>query len=395
MSHKTVGLKDVSNYVSDKIKVDNLRLDNYISTDNMLQNKNGIEIASSFPPSDTVNEFKKDDILISNIRPYFRKIWYADFDGGCSADVLIIRADKELILPEFLYYVLFQDKFFDYVMVGAKGVKMPRGDKKFIMNYKFTLPDLHSQEVILRKVSPITSKIDSNIELISSIQDYTQHLFYKWFVDFNFPNEEEKPYKDSDGKMQVVEDKLIPLGWEIIKLKSLVKINNKTLNPLEFPNKVFKHYSIPVFDEINTYSEELGKTIKSNKYVVNDNNILVSKLNPRFNRVIYPYNVDNAISSTEFVVLEPFKDNILETIYTIVSTNKFIKYCSKAATGTSNSHKRIKPDFITSYPVNYNEEIMNKFNHIIGPLIRQRALLLNENKTLKEFRNSLTKKIIK
>ena len=81
----------------------------------------------------------KNDVLVSNIRPYFKKIWYATFDGGCSNDVLVFRA-KDGVSSRFLHYVLADDTFFDYSMATSKGTKMPRGDKKAIMEYE--VPEL-------------------------------------------------------------------------------------------------------------------------------------------------------------------------------------------------------------------------------------------------------------
>lgn len=117
---------------------------NYISTENMLPNKGGICKVINIPKS-TFIEYKVGDILISNIRPYFKKIWRANCYGGCSHDVLCIRA-KENVDSKYLYYLLSQQTFFDYVMSGSKGCKMPRGDKKQIMQWSVTLPMLKVQQ---------------------------------------------------------------------------------------------------------------------------------------------------------------------------------------------------------------------------------------------------------
>ena len=82
--------------------------------------------------------FQAEDVLVSNIRPYFKKMWFATASGGCNADVLCFRAlDKKYAY--LLKSIMFQDGFFDYVMSGAKGTKMPRGDKTHIMLYPIPL----------------------------------------------------------------------------------------------------------------------------------------------------------------------------------------------------------------------------------------------------------------
>ena len=133
-------LRGIMRYSSDRIDVVTLSLETYISTENMMQNRAGVTIASTLPSAKSVTNFKVDDILISNIRPYFKKIWHADFEGGCSNDVLCLSA-YDSISPQFAYFTLENDSFFDYVMQGAKGTKMPRGDKKWIMKYPVMVPD--------------------------------------------------------------------------------------------------------------------------------------------------------------------------------------------------------------------------------------------------------------
>ena len=116
---------------------DMLSIDSYITTDNMLQNKRGI-----IPYMGTLEniagavEYHCNDILVSNIRPYLKKIWLSDRDGGCSTDILVFRIkDTSKFLPLYVYYTLYQDTFFDFMMEGKKGLKMPRGDKNLIQNY--------------------------------------------------------------------------------------------------------------------------------------------------------------------------------------------------------------------------------------------------------------------
>ena len=103
-------LSDICEYAKGKIKVSALDENTYISTENMLPNKGGITKAASLPTQEQTQAFMKNDVLVSNIRPYFKKIWYATFDGGCSNDVLVFRA-KDGVSSRFLHYVLADDTF--------------------------------------------------------------------------------------------------------------------------------------------------------------------------------------------------------------------------------------------------------------------------------------------
>ena len=159
-------LRDLCFYAKGKIEVEALTDKNYISTENMLPNKGGITIATSLPSTAQTKKYQQFDTLISNIRPYFKKIWFAEFDGGCSNDVLVFRA-KDGVCKRFLYYVLANDIFFDYSMATSKGTKMPRGDKAAIMEY--AVPDFTYEEQ--EKIAGILNALDRKIQLNAEINN--------------------------------------------------------------------------------------------------------------------------------------------------------------------------------------------------------------------------------
>ena len=186
-SWKSIKLSDVCYFSSYKIEVSNLSLDNYVSTENMLSNKSGICRAANLPNTSLTVAFNFGDILLSNIRPYFKKIWLANFNGGCSNDVLVLKA-KESIDAKFLYYILSDNKFFDYDTANAKGTKMPRGDKAAIMNYEFSLPPLDVQKKIAGVLGALDDKIELNNRINNNLEQQAQALFKSWFVDKTNPN---------------------------------------------------------------------------------------------------------------------------------------------------------------------------------------------------------------
>lgn len=178
-----ISLQDICVYVKGKVPVNDLTNENYISTENMLPNKAGITTATTLPTTLKTQIYQKNDILISNIRPYFKKIWYANKDGGCSNDVLVIRA-KDGIYSKFLYYVLADDTFFEYSMVTSKGTKMPRGDKTSIMSYVVPDCDLVTQQCIASILSVLDDKIELNNRINENLEEQAQAIFKSWFVDF-------------------------------------------------------------------------------------------------------------------------------------------------------------------------------------------------------------------
>ena len=214
MGGVSMELQDICSYVKTKVETSNYSIEDYISTENMLPEKGGITVASSFP-SGKVTEFQENDILISNIRPYFKKIWKADRRGCCSNDVLCIRANNN-VDAEFLYYLLSQDLFFAYVMSGANGSKMPRGDKQQIMNWEIEIPsEKEDQRCIASILSSLDQKIELNNKINADLEEMAQAIFKNWFVDF-------EPFKD--GKFVDSELGMIPEGWKVGSPYEYVKV---------------------------------------------------------------------------------------------------------------------------------------------------------------------------
>lgn len=165
-----VSLKDVADFQKERISSGLLDESTYISTENILQNFQGVQSAISIPANTNVVAYKKNDILLSNIRPYLKKVWFSDRIGGCSADVFVLRS--KTCEPEFLYNVIASDKFINYVMSGAKGVKMPRGDKNQMESFSFSIPAVVEQ----RKISRLFQLLDERIVTQNKIIDKLKSL---------------------------------------------------------------------------------------------------------------------------------------------------------------------------------------------------------------------------
>jgi type I restriction enzyme S subunit len=167
---KEVKLYDVGAFVTDRISSNKLTSSTYVSTENLQQNYGGKLDALNVPNNQNVIRYKTADILLSNIRPYLKKIWKADNNGGCSADVLVLRAKSSDCTPEFLYYTIANDKFITYVMSGAKGAKMPRGDKQHIQNYTTSIPSLPEQNKIYQLLHLLDERIATQKKVIERLE---------------------------------------------------------------------------------------------------------------------------------------------------------------------------------------------------------------------------------
>ena len=254
-------LNDIAEFVTDKISSSGISLDRYVTTDSLLQNRRGRETAQNLPPMPcALTHYRQGDVLVANIRPYLKKVWYADSEGGCSSDVLAFRA-KNGHCPSFLYTVLMQDAFFDYAMSGAKGSKMPRGDKDQIMRYELPTFTPLEEENIGNMMVDIMSKINVNRQINDNLEAMAKQLYDYWFVQFDFPNEEGKPYKSSGGAM-VYNEKLkreIPQGWSDCKLKDFINLFDSKRIPLSNKDReerkgIYPYYGATgIMDYVNDY----------------------------------------------------------------------------------------------------------------------------------------------
>ena len=171
-------LGEIAHYAKDRIKISDIDARNYVGVEHLRQNTEGREMSVTLPEVDFVISFYPEDILIGNIRPYLKKAWLADCNGGTNGDVLTIRiVDKMYVSPQYLFYILSSEQFFMYDMKYAKGAKMPRGDKKAVMNYAIPVPPLAIQNEIVKLLDNFT---ELTAELTAELQlRKKQYSFYR------------------------------------------------------------------------------------------------------------------------------------------------------------------------------------------------------------------------
>lgn len=311
----TSELSSLCSYAKGKVSVDTLSKRNYVSTENMMPNKGGIVDAGALPSAQYTQQYIKDDILVSNIRPYFKKIWMADDDGGCSNDVLVFRADRGCD-STFLYYILANDAFFNYASATSKGTKMPRGDKTAIMQYKVPRFNYETQLRIGKLLRSIDDRIAVNKKINDNLEQQAQAIYHERFETVS-PND-------------------LPSDWRIVTLGEVATISNKSFNPLKEPEILLEHYSIPAFDEARFPVFELSTSIKSNKFIIDASCFMISKLNPTTKRVWKPYCLTgNAVCSTEFIVYKAKDQSITDFLYSVIDSGSFSDFMCSHVTGSN------------------------------------------------------------
>lgn len=355
-----IELGKVAEYITEKISVDEVCIEDYISTENMLPNKGGICLASNKPATGKVTRYQKGDILTSNIRPYFKKIWLADRDGGCSNDVLVIR-NKQGYLPYYIYYVLSEDKFFDYSTASAKGTKMPRGDKTAIMQYLVPEHTIDNQERIIEILKNIDEKIRVNSKLNANLEDMAMAIFQT-----NFSG-----YGDGGSLADVAE---IVMGQS----PKGDTYNENGDGTVFYQGRAEFTWRFPERRLFTTDPKRMAK----------ENAVLMSVRAP-----VGDINIANE---------ECCIGRGLAAISSKTGKQSFIIYLMKSLkakldvyNGEGTVFGSINKEALSKLPIsNYNKEDIDQFDNLVSPIDKEIRLLSDENSRLVEIRDALLTKLM-
>lgn len=425
-----IKLKEVVDIITTKVDVSQISLCDYISTENMLTNFGGISIANSKPSTGKITKFHSGDILFSNIRTYFKKLWLADRTGGCSNDVIVFRPKKN-INSNYILSVLMDQKFIEHTVLTSKGTKMPRGDKTAILDYEFNLaPDKYCQH-IAKTNTLIFSKLKSNEVINKSLEQMSQTLFKSWFVDFDpvidnaldagnpIPEAlqtraklRQKVRNSADFKPLPTEIRsLFPsefeeteLGWvpkdwlpqsmhELVESVSItypLKKSDKVvfLNTGDIEKGVFLH---------NSYSCTKGLPGQAKKSI-KKGDILFSEIRPENKRYAFVYfESEDYVVSTKLMVLRA-KNGVNPLLpYFILTLENNIKKLQRIAELRSGTFPQItfrELEFIT-FTMPNNHLIMDLFiKNCLSPNYNKMVGIREMNKNLTALRDTLLPKLI-
>jgi len=370
----TSELSSLCSYAKGKVSVDTLSKRNYVSTENMMPNKGGIVDAGALPSAQYTQQYIKDDILVSNIRPYFKKIWMADDDGGCSNDVLVFRADRGCD-STFLYYILANDAFFNYASATSKGTKMPRGDKTAIMQYKVPCFNYETQLRIGKLLRSIDDRIAVNKKINDNLEQQAQALFQKLFIENADPEWREGTISDlgtvvggstpSKSKPEYYTEHGI--AWITPKDLSVNKSKFITHGENDITELGLKNSSASIMPE--------GTVLFSSRAPIGYITIAAGEVttNQGFKSVI-----PRPAIGTPFVYY--FLKNALPTIEGMASGSTFKE--------VSGSTMKSVPAFIP------DDETLARFTEFCSPIFEQQQMLERQNQSLAALRDSLLPKLM-
>lgn len=405
MEYKEYELGELIEYRNEKLLIENVSLENYISTENLLPNRNGKQNAEKLPNTKSVKKYYENDILISNIRPYFKKIWQAEIPGGASNDVLILNSCSNNTTNDYLYYYLSQDKFFDYMTQTAKGTKMPRGDKKAILGYEIKVPNIkHIQNYIVNLGKNIDKKIETNKKIIANLEELSQTLFKYWFVDFEFPDENGNPYKSSGGEMVDSEIGEIPKEWYIKSINEITSRVRTGLNPRKnfvlgygenyyVTIKNMSNNNIYLNEKCDRINDEALKIINK-RSDLKKNDILFSGIGTIGRVYLVSEKPENWNISESIFTLRPSESLYSYYLYQLMLSENLQNYVQQLSSGSVQKGIR-KGDLIKfKLPMSKNNFIENLYSNKIKNYIFKVQNLRKENLKLVKLRDTLLPKLM-
>lgn len=336
--------------------------------------------------SNSLNGFS---VLVGCIGSDMGNVAYSEKKCATNQQINSITDINENFDPLFVYYLLSTKK--NHLRQMAGSTTTPLLPKSVFESIEYYFPSFPEQKKIAAVLSALDEKITLNKKMNQKLEAMAKRLYDYWFVQFDFPDENGRPYKTSGGPMVYNETlkREIPTGWDVKKICDLSVFEKESTRPSSNPNVLYKHFSIPGFDECGSYVFEKGCDILSDKFIVTDSSILVSKLNPWTSRVVWGENLEDSICSTEFVVMKLNSLCDKGFLYMLVKQPSFIDYCTRGSSGTSHSHRRVNPEFMMNFMFAYNESIVRKFSAIASQYAQMIVKNLRENRSLSALRDKL------
>lgn len=387
-------LSEVSVYRKDRIGSDKVNKENYISTENMLSNRGGVENATTVASAKSFPAYKKGDILLSNIRPYFKKIWYATQEGGCSNDVLVVKAGKT-VDSKFLYYVLSDNNFFNYSTVTAKGTKMPRGSQNAIMKYWVPNLDLPTQKKIADILSSYDELIKANNERIELLEQTLQELYKEWFVRFRFPGYENAKFEEG-----------IPEGWSYVRFGKAIDIIDGDRGVNYPKQEEFYPEGDCLFLNAGNVTTK-GFDFSSCAYITKEKDAILRKGKVQHGDVLLTtrgtvgnvafYNETMTFSemriNSGMVILRNLGVVSPEYIYTSLRHEYLQKLMTMYASGSAQPQLPIK-DMKRMKIIKSDTKTMERFTEMSADIYNQISLLIMKNQTLAKQRDMLLPRLM-
>lgn len=360
---------------------------NYLDTGNITDNKidsiQYIDVVNEKLPSRARRKVKKDSIIYSTVRPnqhHFGIIKSQPENFLVSTGFAVIDTDSQVLDADFLYYLLTQSTIVESLNAIAEQSTSayPSIKPSDIENLEIEIPDIATQKKIADVLFSLDKKIAQNMEINKNLEQQAQAIFKAWFIDF-------EPF-----------DEKIPANWVVSKLGDIASIKTNSFSPVKNPDAQLEHYSIPAYDEQKYPVFESAEGVKSNKYILSKNSVMISKLNPDTKRAWRPMCLsDLAVSSTEFIIFEAFNPAYKDFVFSIIDSAAFSDWMCTHTTGSTNSRQRTTPSATLEFQIALpDEKTITDFCAIVTPMYDTISANICENQKLAQLRDSILPKLM-
>ncbi|KMT66926.1 restriction endonuclease subunit S [Catenovulum maritimum] len=387
-----------------------------------------------------------DDICLAIVGHTIGMVFYIteEWDNvNLTENAARITELDESFHPKFIYYFLIsnygQSEIISRTVGSAQG-KLPLYN---IKSLPIPRPPKVYQDEIVGILDSISEKIKLNCQTSQTLEQMAQALFKSWFVDFdpvfdnalasgmavnNFPEAlQKKAVQRQQVQQQMANGELdakplpedisqlfpsefeqtdepsvgingwIPEGWKLDSFSKVATLKNKSIHPKKEPEKLWTQFSLPAFDDGKVPTHDLGIEIKSGKYKLSENTVLVSKLNPHTPRIWMPKvsDTDVSVCSTEFMPFEPVNNEHRVFVYSLMNSENVKSKIASRVTGTTGSHQRVSPKEVAVMPILLPSlDCITSFSNLIKSSFDKVELNLEQNIELTKLRDTLLPKLI-
>jgi len=368
----------------------------YIGLEHIEQNTlRLISIGSSKNINSNKLVFRKGQILFGKLRPYFRKVYRPNFEGVCSTDIFVIDANKKFD-NWFLFYFFADRRMIEEATLSSEGTRMPRASWKYLEKLQRGFPDLSEQKAIAKILSDLDSKIELNQKINKTLESIGQELFKHWFVDFEFPNDEGKPYRSSGGKMVESELGEIPKGWRVNVFSEVVGVNPKRSLPKGvLAKKISMADLIPWQSWVVHY--EIVNYDSGPKFISGDT--LLARITPSLEHgktaiVSLLEEREVGFGSTEFIVMAPQEITSCYYIFYLARSREVRDFAIGSMTGTS-GRQRVPSDCFDYLKIIVPpEDFIHRYHNIATPIFDKITANSWQSRELESMRDSLLPRLM-
>lgn len=326
----------------------------------------------------------ENTILYNKLNVHFKRVWNIrelnTNNNICSTEFFPLKVKSSQVSQDYLYYLLRSDALTRAMYGARRGTSgsQQRIASETLLDYEVPVFSFQDQNKIAGFLRDIDDRIKVNRKIKDNLFQQARTLFQSWFIEY-------APYGGS-----------APKEWKVATLGDIATIQTNSFSPEKNPNVVVEHYSIPAYDSQHYPVFERASEIKSNKYILTKDSVMISKLNPDTKRIWRPLCVsEQPVCSTEFIVYKANRIEYKDYIYSIIDSEPFLQYMCAHTSGSTNSRQRVRPKSTLDYVIVIPEDaVVKEFCELVTPIYDMAYLCDKENQCLMRSRDNLLPELI-